>query len=107
MNESIKKLIKLIEEKPNLPVVPLIDSYICEDGYYAQYVGSIGDSWVGKYLLGNHQLHLYDDDPYEMFETASDVLGIDSNESISDEAIQQVYDNLPWILAILVDIEAY
>lgn len=106
MSDNIKQLMTLIEQNPKLPVVPLVDSDVCEDGYYARYLGELGYSHVNKYISGNYHLRLYDADPYEMYETVSDVLGVDAYENMSNEVIQQVYDNLPWIEAILVDINS-
>lgn len=43
-----KKLIELIQQNPDLPVVPMVDSEVCDD-IYGWYMGTITTAKVGEY----------------------------------------------------------
>ncbi|MGN0456024.1 MAG: hypothetical protein ACI4F2_04120 [Acutalibacteraceae bacterium] len=52
MNENIKKLIELIKENPDLPVVPVVNEEVVgDDGSY--YLGSFGLPYVEEYAVYN------------------------------------------------------
>lgn len=50
-NDKVKQLFDLIAQNPGLPVIPMVDSEICEDDSYARYMGEIGFSFVGEYAI--------------------------------------------------------
>lgn len=52
MNENIKKLIELIKENPELPVVPVVNEEVLgDDALY--YLGSFGLPYIEEYALFN------------------------------------------------------
>ena len=52
-----KEFLKLVEENPDLPVVPMVDYEIVGDGY-GRWLGAFGHAYVGEYAL-------YDDRYYD------------------------------------------
>ena len=57
MNENIKRLIELIKENPDLPVVPFVDEeVVCRDEGFAWWMGSFGKSEVGEYTSYDDQI---------------------------------------------------
>lgn len=43
------ELLKLVQENPTLPVVPLVDSEIVFDDGYCRWLGQFGDGYSGEY----------------------------------------------------------
>lgn len=48
MNDKTQVLLSLIKENPDLPVVPMVNYDVVEDGY-GRWMGSVGDCFVGEY----------------------------------------------------------
>lgn len=106
MTEKEKRLreefFKLMQENPDLPVVPMVDSDIVADdcGYW---LGAWGHSEIGEYLIGEERVFFReDDDPSELERVLSDKFGYDAIEEWSDEEWKKAYAELPWIKAIIV-----
>ena len=56
MNENVKKLLELIEENPDLPVVCLTGYDVVGDGW-GRWISEIGACYVGEYVLYNDQYY--------------------------------------------------
>ena len=54
---NIEKLIKLIQENPDLPVIPMVDYEIVADDDYQRWMGSIGDSKIGDFCIWNDKIY--------------------------------------------------
>lgn len=54
---NIEKLIKLIQENPDLPVIPMVDYEIVADDDYQRWIGSIGDSKIGDFCIWNDKIY--------------------------------------------------
>jgi len=97
------ELFKLMQENPELPVVPMVDGEIVVDDWCCRWKGSWGSSYIGEYVEGDERIYFRDDDEIE------DVLnhcigGVDFYELPESEA-ERAYENLPWVKAIIVDID--
>ena len=57
MNANIKRLIKLINTYPQLPVIPMVDYEIVADDDYQRRMGSIGDSKIGDFCIWNDKIY--------------------------------------------------
>lgn len=97
------KLLKLVEENPDLPVIPIVDGEIPGDdcGYW---LGAWGNSRIDEYLLvSNRDLVVFksDDDVFDVLERC---LSDEKFEKLpeSEEECKPIYDALPWIKAIIV-----
>ncbi len=85
------KLFKLMQENPELPVIPFVDSEICW-GDYGSYIGSLGGARVDEYIIPTHDDYLRfrcDDDVFDVLESC-----------LSEEK----FDALPWKKAIIFNI---
>lgn len=51
---NVEKLINLMEENPNLPVLPMVDYEIVGEDW-GRWMGSFGDSYVGEYALYDYR----------------------------------------------------
>lgn len=106
MNEQEKKnreeLFKLMQEHPELPVVPMVDSDIVADDGYAWWLGHWGRAEVDGYLITDESVLVrsYDDEE----DVLSKVLGWETYEKLTDEEAAQAYKDVEWTEAIMVHI---
>ena len=100
------EIIKLIQENPELPVVPMVDSeVVCEDCGY--WLGHWGRCEVTEYYYGREYVHFKDDDEEDVLNDmvgckyGHDKDGRDIDE-LSDEEWDKLFASLPWIKCIVV-----
>lgn len=104
--ENRDYLFKLMQENPELPVIPFVDSGIPADdsGYW---LGSWGAAHVDEYLFcskSSSVLFKSDDDVFDALERFLPQKEFEElPESESD--CRPTYDALPWIKAIIVYID--
>lgn len=100
-----EEFFKLMQENPDLPVVPMVDSEIVADDGYSRWLGAWGSSYIGEYLIGEEQVYFReDDDPSEVDRLCEERLG-EEYETMSDEEAAKAYAEMPWVKAIIVDID--
>lgn len=104
--ENLLALLKLMQENPELPVVPMVDGEIPGDdsGYW---LGAWGKARVDEYLLtNNHEWMVFksDDDVFDVLERH---LSDEEFEKLpeTEEECRPVYNALPWTKAIIVYIQ--
>lgn len=99
MNENVQKLLELIKEHPDLPIVPMVDSEVVADDYCSYWMGHWGHCQVSEYLLGEERIWFKDADPEDVI---SDVKGYEFWENLPDEKVDAEFDALGWIKCIAV-----
>lgn len=100
-------IIRLIEENPELPVIPMVDSEVVGDDSYAYWMGRWGCCEVTGYYSGRERVHFKDDDEEDVL---SDLVGCDYScdpdgrdiYDLSDEEWSALYEAVPWTKAIVV-----
>lgn len=102
-----EKLFELLRENPDLPVVAMVDSEIVADDGYSRWMGSWGSCYIGEYIIGEERLHFREEDDFEEIEEAltDGAVTCEEFEIMSGEEAKGAYDSLPWIKAIIVDID--
>ena len=100
------EIIKLIEENPDLPVVPMVDSeVVADDGGY--WLGKWGRCEVTEYYNGREYIHFRDDDDEDVLNDMAgckyshDPLGRDIYD-LTDEEWDALYKSIPWTKCIVV-----
>ena len=100
------EIIKLIEENPDLPVVPMVDSeVVADDGGY--WLGKWGRCEVTEYYNGREYIHFRDDDEEDVLNDMAgckyshDPLGRDIYD-LTDEEWDALYKSIPWTKCIVV-----
>lgn len=101
------EIIRLIEENPDLPIVPMVDSeVVADDGCY-WWLGKWGRCEITEYYLGRERIHFKDDDEEDVLSDldgckySRDPQGRDIYD-LSDEEWDALYKTVPWIKAIVV-----
>lgn len=102
-----EELFKLMQENPELPVVAMVDSEIVQDDGYSRWMGAWGSSSIEEYFIGEERIHFREEDDFgEVEETLTDgQVCYDDFEAMSDEEAVGAYNSLPWIKAIVVNID--
>ena len=102
-----EELFKLMQENPELPVVAMVDSEIVQDDGYSRWMGAWGSSSIEVYFIGEERIHFREEDDFdEVEETLTDgQVCYDDFEAMSDEEAVGAYNSLPWIKAIVVNID--
>lgn len=100
-----EELFKLMEENPELPIVPMVDyEVVAEDS--GRWLGSWGSAYIGEYLIGEDEMYFReDDDMYEVEKVIEEFLDDGVFAGMSDEEAKEAYNSLPWIKAIIVDVD--
>lgn len=104
--QSREELFKLMEENPDLPIVPMVDyEIVAED--CGRWLGAWGSSYIGEYIMGEERVYFReDDDLYEVDKVLDEMLDTEVYEVIeTDTEAQAAYAELPWIKAIIVNID--
>lgn len=100
------EIIKLIEENPELPVVPMVDSeVVADDGGY--WLGKWGRCEITEYYAGREYIHFRDDDEENVL---NDLVGCKYGHDsqgrdiydLSDKEWETMVDALPWVKCIVV-----
>ena len=107
MNNT-KELIRLIQENPDLPIVPMVDSDVVVDDYFGYWLGSFGNCEVNEYIC----IEMYGNDRFVTRDDQDEIeeyfiqLILDEDENISDEEVvsraHKQAEALDWVKAIVV-----
>ena len=101
-----EELFKLMQENPDLPVVPMVDADIVAGDDYGRWMGSWGSASVDEYLIppdDRPMIFKSDDDVFDTLEQClpeAEFEALPENES----ECRPFYDALPWVKAIIVNI---
>lgn len=106
-----EKLLNLIKENPDLPVVPMVNDEIVGDDSCSYWLGHWGRSAVTEYFIGKERIHFKNDDDEE--NVLCDLPGCGYSKTadgrdiydLSDEEWTTLYNSLEWVKAIVVYID--
>ena len=109
MNENIKDVLKVINEHPDLPVIPMVGQDIVADSV-GEWTAEVGEAEIRKICIYEDAVIFYDENTLKtagMLELDYEALGIPDSMS-SGEAnrrLKAFIDSLDWLEAIIVHIE--
>ncbi len=97
------KLFKLMQENPDLPVIPVVDANLCGDGY-ALYMGSWGSARVDEYIIPSKKDYLRLKSDGDVFDVLYACLSRKDFDALpqNESDCRPYYDALPWVKAIIV-----
>ena len=105
MNENGKRLLEMVKENPELPVVPMVDAEICGDNY-GVYMGGWGAARIDEYIItDNDEMVIFKSDN-DVFDALERCLTKEEFEALPETKAEcrSAYNALPWKKAIIVDI---
>ena len=105
------EIIKLIEQHPELPIIPMVYGEVVGDDSYQYWLGQWGRCEITEYYLGKEKVHFRDDDEEDVL---TDMKGCEYSctkdgrdiYELSDEEWDKLYATIPWTRAIVVYITA-
>lgn len=100
--KNVEKLFELIKERPDLPIIPMVDSDIVCDDYYARWMGSWGSAQITKYIQSEEHIFFYDES--DMEDALREIVGDDWFDASTEQKDLDKYRSLPWTECIAVDI---
>ena len=99
-----QELLELIRWRPDLPVIPMVDSeVVCDEGS-ARWLGCWGAARIDRYVRGEERIYFYDEE--DMLEPLWDALDEEELHSMTVEEALKAYRRLPWTEAIVVNIDS-
>lgn len=109
-NELTAELLKLIQENPELPVVPMVAGEVVPNDEYGYWLGRWGKAKVDEYLPSDDAegeiFFKSEDDAYSVLESRLGVEDFGALLDLEDEnELRTRYLALPWKKAIVVRIE--
>lgn len=102
---NIDKLLDLIKENPELPVIPMVGEEI--PGYeWGYWIADWGQLRIDEYLISKDRVFFKSDG--DVFGVLERFLPTEDYENLPDDEskCRPYYDKLPWIKAIVVNIES-
>ncbi|NBJ87907.1 hypothetical protein [Acutalibacter sp. 1XD8-36] len=106
--KSHEELFKLMQDNPDLPVIPFVDGEIVAGDDFGIWMGSWGTSCVDEYLIPpqNYKPVIFKSDD-DVFDTLEKFLPGEEFDILpeSEEECRKVFDALPWTKAIVVNID--
>ena len=97
--QNREELFRLMQEHPDLPVLPMVDEEIVADDCSVWWMGSWGPAEVNKYITTEDRVHFETADPDEVM---PEVKGWDWYDNATEEEVEAEFKALPWIEAIIV-----
>jgi len=106
---NTEKLLELIKENPDLPVIPIVDSEVVADDCCSWWLASFGDVQVDEYCIGNEHVHFKSDDEEDVL---GDLPGCKYYKTpdgrdileLNDDEWKELYNSQDWKRAIIVHI---
>lgn len=102
---KLEELLRLMQENPQLPVLPMVEYDVVGDDDYSvdsMWLGAWGDAVKTKALDHFGQVFFYDD-PYDV--VLPEIYGWEYYDELDADGEREAFDALPWQDVILVRIE--
>lgn len=106
--QNRETLFKLMAENRDLPVVAMVDAELVGGDDFGRWMGSWGHAQVDAYLIPkkDYESMIFKSDD-DVFDTLEKFLTSEEFDALpeSDDECRKVYDALPWVKAIIVNID--
>ena len=108
MNANSKELIKLIQENPELPMLPMVDYEVVGGDDYHCWMGSWGKAIIEEYWRGDDRIYFKSDDFDSLVEEVADDRYEEEWKGKTDEEMErlaeEIVDNYDWVKCIAIRI---
>lgn len=102
--EYVQELLRLIEENPDLEILPRVDSDVCNPDY-GWTLGSWGKAEVDEYWANDDRIYLRSRDEEEAVDDVMDDICTDHEEENGEELAARAKEIIKWKKAIFVRID--
>ena len=106
MTKNIETLLRLVQENPDLPVVPMVEGRIAWDdsGYF---MAAFGAAEVDEYIVSRQDGRIYFKSDDDVFDVLEHVLSDEEFDTLpqSEAECRPYFEVLPWTKAIIVYID--
>lgn len=106
--QNRENLFKLIQENPDLPVIPFVDSEVVAGGDFGRWMGSWGSARVDEYIFppADYEPVIFKSSK-DVFDTLEKCLSEDEFDALpeSEAECRDIFNALPWTEAIIVSID--
>jgi len=105
MNKNVEKLIELIKENPDLPVIPMVETEVVAGDDFGRWFASIGNVEIKEFAL--YQKY-YNDNPELIYRENSNKHKeylIDYGIAASEEHADSIIAEMDWQKAIMLNID--
>lgn len=92
-NRLLKELLELIKQRPDLPIIPMVDSEIVCDDSCSRWMGSWGSAEITKYIQSEERIFFYDES--DMEDVLREIVGDDWYDGSTEEKDLEKYRSLP------------
>ena len=107
MNSKVENFLKLVQENPDLRIVPMVDCEIVADDTHSWWLGDWGRSEINEIYSGRDHVHFKDDDQEDVL---CDMVGCSYAETkdgrdiyeLSDEEWDALFNSIEWEKVIVV-----
>ena len=109
--ENIKKLIKLVNENPDLKIIPMVDTEVCSSDDFSCWAGNWDKAEIDECYCSDERIYFRSYDEDSLLDGYIDNLSDEPEyKETSDEDIAKIAEekvnNLPWEKVITIWINA-
>lgn len=108
MQDNFKELMKLIQENPELRVVPMVEYEVCGGDECAWWEGKFGTAKIDEVFSKDEYIYIKSKDQAKLIEEAieDDFIGLENDVSTADaeDYAEKKVDAYDWEKVILVHI---
>lgn len=102
--KDLKNLFELINQNPELPIIPMVNYEIVADDSSMYWMASWGKARVDSYYIEDDRIWYLSDDRDEIFNHLFE-MPVGLSEEQEKMYVENAISSLPWIKAIMVKIE--
>ena len=101
--ENVEKLLKLIQQYPDVEIVPMIDCEAVPSDDYSSWAGSWGFASLDEYYRGDERIYFRSEDEEQLIDDEyEDFCGKGMNDDEVMEKAREKVNAYPWTKCICV-----
>lgn len=102
--KNVKTLLDLINENPDLPIVPMVDGEIVADDGFSTWLGSFGKAEIDHVWDSGERIYFVNHDFEELVQDLLDEIPPEVDDEIAEKTATDVVEKYAWEKSIVVQI---